>query len=566
MPNVRVIIDGQEVKVPAGSTVLEAAEAAGIEIPTLCHHPALKPIGACRVCLVEVEKQRVLQPACTFPVSDGMVIHTRSPKAEDSRRFVLQLLFSERNHFCMFCQMSGSCELQSLGYQYGLDHWEFDRPFPKYDVDASRKYFVMDHNRCILCRRCIRICDELVGNNTLGLKNRGAQTMVVADLDVPFGESSCVSCGSCLQVCPTGALMDRASAYMGAKSEVTRTKSTCMACSVGCGVELIVRQNRVIRVDGDWDAEPNKGLLCELGRFRLMYDNRHRVRQPMVKGENGWQTVELDEALQTVADKIRPNKDDLLTLASGYVTNEVAQSLVNELPGTKKLLQGGLPGLDSNAISVLDEADAYVVVGVDLTKDYQVVGFAVKRNVRHREAKLALVDDQAENGLAPWASAKWGLDQLGEAIAFCSQAESPAIIYDSTEAAAAERLIKAVPKAQVIALTPGGNARGLAAAGIRDAFTGQEQASVYYVLAGELEQVDPSWLEALKAASFVVVQSCFHEPWEQVADVILPAPTVWEKSGTMVNAEGKTCQISQAVTTRLAAEGDIIARLAALLS
>ncbi|HHX63985.1 MAG TPA: 2Fe-2S iron-sulfur cluster binding domain-containing protein, partial [Chloroflexi bacterium] len=283
MPDVRVTIDGKEVSVPAQSTVLEAAEAAGVEIPVLCHHPVLKPIGACRMCLVEVEKQRTLQPACTFPVTDGMVVHTASPAVMDARRFVLQLLFSERNHFCMFCQQSGSCELQSLAYQYGLDHWEYDRAFPEMPVDASRKYFAMDHNRCILCRRCIRVCDEMVGNHTLGLKNRGAETMVIADMDVPFGESSCVSCGSCLQVCPTGALMDRASAYLGADEEVTRVKSRCMACSVGCGVELVLREGRVIRIEGDWDAEPNHGLLCEIGRFMPLHETRQRARKPMVR-------------------------------------------------------------------------------------------------------------------------------------------------------------------------------------------------------------------------------------------------------------------------------------------
>ena len=251
---------------------MQAALAAGIDIPRLCHHPAVESIGACRICLVEIEKQRALQPACTFPVAEGMVVKTETPAVVESRKFVLNLLFSERNHFCMFCQMSGNCELQDLAYRYKMDHWLYDRGFPKLPVDSSRTYFVMDHNRCILCRRCIRACGDLVGNHTLGLRQRGAESMMTADMDVPFGESSCVSCGTCLQVCPVGALLDRTSAYGGVEEQVQRVKTTCQSCSTGCAAELIVRDNHVLRVESDWDGEVNHGLLCVMGRFEPLYE------------------------------------------------------------------------------------------------------------------------------------------------------------------------------------------------------------------------------------------------------------------------------------------------------
>ena len=399
MVDVRVTIDGQQVSVPRHSTVLDAAELAGIDIPTLCAHPSIEPIGACRICLVEVEKQKVLQPACTFPVSDGMVVHTQSDKVKGSRRFVLQLLFSERNHFCMYCQMSGSCELQTLAYENGLDHWEYDRAFPKMPVDASREYFVMDHNRCILCRRCIRVCDELVGNNTLGLWNRGAETMIIADMNVPFGESSCVSCGTCLQVCPTGALMDRASAFMGADAEVRRVKSRCTACSVGCGVELIVRGNRVIRVEGDWDAEPNRGLICEVGRFHLLNDRRRPVVKPLVKGANGLEPASWDEAMAKVASGLKSAGDAVCSVVSGNITTEAVQAL-SSMAGLKT--QMGVITKDGKAgsLAALDEADLFLVVNTDLTLDYQVAGFAIKRGVRQRGARLVLVGD-GPDGMQP---------------------------------------------------------------------------------------------------------------------------------------------------------------------
>ena len=561
MPDVRVTIDDQEAMVPIGSTVLDAANAAGVEIPTLCAHPAIEPIGACRICLVEIEKQRVLQPACTFPVSDGMVVHTDTQKVLDARRFVLQLLFSERNHFCMFCQMSGSCELQNLAYDAGIDHWRYDRAFPKLPVDASRQYFVMDHNRCILCRRCIRVCGDLVGNHTLGLKNRGTDTMIVADLDVPFGESSCVSCGNCLQVCPTGALMDRASAYMGADDEITRVKSTCMACSVGCGVEYIVRDNRVIRIEGDWDAAPNKGLLCEIGRFVPLHDQRRRVYEPLVKCAEGLETTSWDAALAQVAEQLEAAGDQACTLVSGLSTNETARAL-SALPGAKVLMDGPANGGCAD-LAILDEADLFVVVETDLTVGNQVAGFAIKRGVSNKGAKLVLIGD-GDNGLAPWALKQYGSAETERAIALATDAQTPVVLAGPSGAKLAQKIAQSVPGAQLVTFGAAGNSAGLAVAGIATVFDGQA-AKVCYVVAAETVNVEAALLEALKKADFVAVQTSYLEPWAEVADVILPSPTTYEKDGTTTNAEGQVKQVLAAVKTRRPAEVEIVTRLGALL-
>jgi len=259
---VNLKIDGKEISVPEGTTVLRAAEAAGFSIPVLCDHKQLSPYGACRMCLVEVEGARTLQPSCTLPVSNNMVVLTNTPKVREARSFVLTLIFSERNHFCMYCPVSGGdCELQNAAYGEGMTHWPLQPNWSPYPVDASHKDFMLDNNRCILCRRCIRACGELVGNFTLGVEERGARTMVIADLGVPLGESTCISCGTCVQVCPTGALIDRASAFRGREKDVQRIKTTCAACSVGCGVEMIVRDNNLLRIEGDWEAPVNSGLL-----------------------------------------------------------------------------------------------------------------------------------------------------------------------------------------------------------------------------------------------------------------------------------------------------------------
>ena len=571
MPNVRVTINGVEAAVPANMTVLEAAQAAGIEIPTLCDHPAIEPIGACRICLVEIEKQRTLQPACTFPVFEGMVAHTHSEKAVEARRFILDLLFSERNHFCMFCQMSESCTLQDLAYEYELDHWKFHRPMPKFSVDASREYFVMDHNRCILCRRCIRICDELVGNGTLGLKNRGADSMVTADMDVPFGESSCISCGSCLQVCPTGALADRASAYMGATAEIDRIKTRCMACPVGCGTELIVRENRVIRVEGDWDAEPNHGLLCEIGRFVPLHEHRDRVREPMVRSNGEWNAVEMDEALAMVNEKLREAGDDVATIVSGFVTVEEG-TLLAQSPGAKYLLHPIASAQSSATQADLDESDMFVVVNTDLTDDFQVAGMFIKRGVRQRGARLLLISDAAEgdapegdaaDGMSEWAMRRLGTAEANEAVAIAGGAQMPVFVAGPEGAKLATELAGQVANAKALIFTPGGNSRGLYEAGFQQAFEGQD-AAVYHVVAGEISRIAPELLEQLKQAGTVIVTTSYRQPWDEVADLILPMPTTFEKAGTTVNADGMVCEVVAGVETRAIPSNEMFNSLAAL--
>ncbi len=561
MPDVHITIDGLAGEVPAGSTVLEAAQRLGVDIPTLCHHPAIAPIGSCRVCLVQVEKQRVLQPACTFPVSEGMVVHSRSEQVVDARRFVLQLLFSERNHFCMFCQMSGSCELQSLAYEYGLDHWEFDRAYPHYEVDASRKYFVHEPNRCILCRRCIRVCEQLVGNSTLGLKARGVKTEVIADLDVPFGESSCVSCGTCLQVCPTGALDDRSSAFMGATAEITRVKSRCVACGVGCGVELVVRDGRVIRVEGDWGAEPNHGLLCEIGRFALLNEARERLRTPLVRTEAGLREASWEEATALIALKLGEAGADVTTLIAGTASTEAGAAIVRSFPGDQAVIGEASAPVASDPIALLDDADCFVVVGVDLTRDLQVAGFAIKRGVRNRQVPLLLVAD-GPNGLEPWAAIQTTAERLDDVIKTAGAALRPVIVADAASSATAEALRKALPKARLLCLAHGGNAVGLASTGLRAPAQGK-RTTAYYVLAGEIAPVGADLMLALREAPFVAVQASFRQPWDAVADVILPSPVMFEKTGSLANAEGRMLQLVAAVPYAAPSEVRVIEEIAA---
>ncbi|MCL5996596.1 MAG: molybdopterin-dependent oxidoreductase [Chloroflexi bacterium] len=411
---VNLKIDGIDVTVPEGTTVLRAAEAAGATIPTLCDHKHLTPYGGCRLCLVEVEGARTLQPSCTLPASNGMVVLTNTPKVREARKFVLSLIFSERNHFCMYCAVSnGDCELQNSAYGEGMTHWPLQPNWLPFAVDASNPHFVLDNNRCILCRRCIRACGELVGNFTLGVEERGTKTMVVADLGVPLGESTCVSCGTCVQVCPTGAIIDRASAYKGRDKDVQHVKSTCAGCSVGCSIDMVVRDNHLLRIDGDWEAPLNEGLLCEVGRFKSLNDERERIVAPLVRKDGALKAATWDEALDLVAAKLKPlagqNGKGIAAMASTRMTAEALyefDQLFSEKMGAG-LVTSTEQGLSANrptntapcSLDALKAADCVVVVSADLGTQHQVAGFFVKRMLP-KGTKLVVIDNSSDNKLA----------------------------------------------------------------------------------------------------------------------------------------------------------------------
>ena len=203
-------IDGHDVSAREDQTILDVARENDIFIPALCEVEGLSAVGACRLCLVEVNGSPRLTPACTTRVEEGLQVVTGSERIDQYRRMILELFFSERNHICAVCVTNGHCDLQALAQKVGMDHVRFPYRNPSLKVDASHGRFVLDHNRCILCSRCVRICDEIEGAHTWDLLGRGIDSRVVIDLDQPWGSSdSCTGCGKCVQICPTGALSEK---------------------------------------------------------------------------------------------------------------------------------------------------------------------------------------------------------------------------------------------------------------------------------------------------------------------------------------------------------------------
>ena len=204
-----LIIDEQEVSGTRGQTILEVARENNIDIPTLCHLDGLRDVGACRMCLVEIKGQNKLLPACVAQIFEGMEVTTNSERLQRYRHNILEMLFAERNHVCSVCVSNGHCELQAMAQSQGLTHVRLPYRNPNLKVDASHERFTVDHNRCILCTRCVRVCAEVEGAHIWDVMGRGINSQVITDLHENWGESACTKCGKCVQVCPTGALFDK---------------------------------------------------------------------------------------------------------------------------------------------------------------------------------------------------------------------------------------------------------------------------------------------------------------------------------------------------------------------
>jgi predicted molibdopterin-dependent oxidoreductase YjgC len=369
MAVVNVTIDGTRIQAQAGQTVYEAAASSGIDIPVLCHHPALPPEGACRVCLIEIEKQRNLQPACTYPVTEGMVVCTNSPRVMSARRFALELIISDHPLDCMTCEATGDCRLQDLAYEYGVKGEAFAGGRQHaYAIDDPNPFIQVDRNKCILCRRCVRACNHINGVEAISVVYRGFNAKIAFGIDSTMEDSPCEFCGSCVEVCPTAALWPKQSIGKGRPWQLKKVRTTCSYCGVGCQLDLHVKGGpieEIVRVTGA-DGAANHGFTCVKGRFGHDYvTHPDRLKQPLVRRyllegkpkpkpvrpSNGggrdsdpdgdWVQVPWDQALDLVAAKwASVKKDDggdaFAALCSARCTNE-ENYLVQKL--TRQVMQ-----------------------------------------------------------------------------------------------------------------------------------------------------------------------------------------------------------------------------------
>lgn len=300
-----VTINGTPCAFVDGETILAVARRHHIDIPTLCHLKGVTPTGACRICMVEVEKARSLMAACALPAADGMVVLTESAKVVRSRRVILELLLSSGRHDCVMCAGAGECRLQELSMRYGVAGRTFPPTLPRYAAEDANPFIMRNFSKCILCGRCVQACNEVQVNNAISFGYRGKKSKIVAGEDLPLRDSECVFCGECVQVCPTNALVLKGANLKVRPWEGTRVRTTCGYCGVGCQLWLHVKENRILKVTGVEEAGPNFGSLCVKGRFGYDFvGHPDRLKTPLIREGEGFREASWDEALGLIATRL----------------------------------------------------------------------------------------------------------------------------------------------------------------------------------------------------------------------------------------------------------------------
>ena len=417
-------IYNQEVTVPKGTTILEAAKGLGVEIPTLCHLKELAPDGSCRMCVVEVEGGRRggLTTACTAHCQEDMVVATHSEKVADSRRFILDLLLSNHKLECFSCGKNGDCQLQQYALDYGIDATSFTegKRMPCHQEDTSNPFFSYDPEKCIMCRRCARVCQLRQGRDVLSIANRGFETKMMPSYGQAFDQSICESCGNCVSSCPTGALTAKDMKEYR-KWETQKIPTTCPHCGTGCQMNLLVKNNRLVGVE-PLDGPANKNLLCVKGKFASykFVGSGDRLTEPLIKRNGIFEPASWEEALTLVSSKFNEIKaengpDALAGFSCSRATNEdnyVFQKMVRAAFGTNNVdncarvchsasVHGLAQTLGSGAMTnpiadITEDVDMILLVGSNPEEAHPVIGAQIRQAIQ-RGTQVVVVDPRKIN-------------------------------------------------------------------------------------------------------------------------------------------------------------------------
>ncbi|HAW50214.1 TPA: formate dehydrogenase subunit alpha [bacterium] len=411
---ISLTVDGKKIQIEEGATILEACEKAGSRVPTLCYDKRLLPYGACRLCIVEVEGSRAkFTTSCSTPAEEGMVVNTTSDDIIQRRKTILQLILLNHPLDCLICDKAGECKLQDLVYEYSV----VDNPFRsrwqyiEFHIDHVSPFIERNTNRCILCGRCVRICDELTGTCEVSFIRRGIKTDIGTDFNRPL---NCEFCGQCISTCPTGALSSKLFKYKARVWELKDTASICSYCSHGCTVIISSMENTVKRIEGDVDIGINEGNLCARGRFGFGYiHSEERLNTPLIKDRDIYRKVSWEEAIDFVVSRLKGIKenygpDSIAGLASARLTNEelylfqkfmrvgIGTNNIDHSLGYNGLLKGlkesfGLPSA-TNSIHEIRKSDVIFLIGTDPTASIPLIKQGINLALKRNNAKLLIAN------------------------------------------------------------------------------------------------------------------------------------------------------------------------------
>ncbi|MBU4361742.1 formate dehydrogenase subunit alpha, partial [bacterium] len=439
---VQITINNKKIMVEAETTILNAAKQAGIKIPTLCTMPEIdhNP-GSCRICVVEVEGLPTLVASCVYPVREGLVIHTHSERVIKTRKTILELLLNRHPLDCMTCEKNGNCDLQDLAYELGIKESRFGRIDKELLLDESNPFILRDLNKCILCRRCVEVCNEVQQSKAIGVGYRGTNTKIIAGLGDKLGHetkmtvdsvdnpdySQCVSCGQCVAVCPVGALIDKAAQGKGRVWEFEKVKTTCSYCGCGCNFDFNIKDGKVVKVTSNPESVVNGINLCVKGRFGYDYiHHKDRLTAPLIRKNGKLKKASWEEAYQLISSKFTQIKkesgnDSLAVLSSAKCTNEENYLLMKfgrAVLGTNNvdhcarlchsatvagLAQAFGSGAMTNSIKEIANASAIYLTGSNTTENHPIIALEIKKAITKNGAKL-IVADPREIELAKYAT------------------------------------------------------------------------------------------------------------------------------------------------------------------
>ncbi|MCX8084714.1 MAG: molybdopterin-dependent oxidoreductase [Calditerrivibrio sp.] len=600
-------IDGIEVQVEPNSTILDAAEKAGVHIPVLCHDKILKPFGACRVCLVEVKNNPKLMTACTTPVANGMEVITTSEKLAKIRKTLIELLLINHPLECPVCDKGGECMLQDLTYEFGVNQVRFDPKPNDTPVDHTNPFIERDIDRCVLCGRCVRICDEVVNIQAISFQNRGTDTIIGTAFNQPW---NCEFCGQCMSVCPVGSLNNRVYLFKNRPWNLEKTETICGFCSCGCSIVVDSEDNEVFRITEKYELGVNKGLLCVKGRFGFeAFNSVKREKVAKIKSGDDYKDISNEEAYKITSEKLKEIKDkfggdSIAFIVSPRITNEEAyllQKFAREVLGTNYIYSSESANcLPEGTYSDVESADDITVLNIDLTESNPILGLFVRMTARKNEGGLRVFYPKY-TALKRVASEFYTgkpseLYQLMEDFVKAIEGESnrcssvaqklifanaPVLIYNPysvVDVSLVSRIKKALPKIKLIPCKLKNNSQGIVDMGCAEGVLPGIKRTVVpkledlmsnnkikaLVIVGENIVHNPDYyrvLGFLSKTDFIMVTDPYFTETAKLANVYIPVSSFVEKEGTFTNLEGRVQRLQKAVDKGVVSDAEVFSQV-----